>query len=286
MSSSDEPLLQLRGINKQYILERAWFPGMHSRVVIACDDVDLDVRRGEVVALVGESGSGKSTLGRIATLLERPDEGNVIFEGVDLTTLKRSDLRHRRRDFQIIFQDPLSSLNPRWTIGQSVGYPLRVHRIAEKAAIKALVEELLLMVDLPATFAHRYPHQVSGGQRQRVCIARALALRPKLVVADEPTSGLDVSTQLQILGLLERIRKEANVAYLFISHDLRVVRHLSSRVAVMTAGKIVEFRTAAELFGDPHHPYTKQLLASVPRRRYHLRMPVQAGEGEGLSTAT
>jgi ABC-type glutathione transport system ATPase component len=281
VSANGDPLLQLRGITKRYTLERAWLPWMHERVVLACDGVDLDVRRGEVVALVGESGSGKSTLGRIATLLERPDAGTVLFDGVDLTALERAELRRRRRDFQIIFQDPLASLNPRWTIGASVGYPLRVHGVAAGAAITAAVEELLQMVELPVAFARRYPHQVSGGQRQRACIARALALRPKLVVADEPTSGLDVSTQLQILDLLQRIRTEAHVAYLFISHDLRVVRHLSSRVAVMTAGKVVEFRATAELFADPQHAYSRQLIGSVPRRRYHFRLPNQVGRERG-----
>jgi ABC-type glutathione transport system ATPase component len=277
MGTERATLLQLRGITKRYTLARAWLPWMQERAVLACDAVDLDVARGEVVAVVGESGSGKSTLGRIATLLERPDRGAVFFEGVDLTALGRSELRARRRDLQIIFQDPLSSLNPRWTLGASVAYPLRVHGVVDRQRLSAAVEELLQMVDLPVAFARRYPHQVSGGQRQRVCIARALALRPKLVVADEPTSGLDVSTQLQILDLLQRIRAEAQVAYLFISHDLRVVRHLSSRVAVMTVGKIVEFRATEELFADPHHAYTKQLLASVPRRRYAFRAPSGSG---------
>jgi ABC-type glutathione transport system ATPase component len=275
MTGSEDPkpttLLELKSVTRRYELTQSWLPFRKHASILACDNVDLDVREGEIVGLVGESGSGKSTLARIAILLERPDSGRVLFEAADLTKLRPSALRRIRRKFQIVFQDSLSALNPRWRIGDSIAHPLIVHSDMSRRAIRTEVGDLLKLVELPETFAGRHPHELSGGQRQRACIARALALRPKLIVADEPVSGLDVSTQAQILELLHRVNAESKTAFLLISHDLRIIRHMSSRVAVMTAGQIVEFRATPELFAVPEHPYTKKLIASVPRRRYDFR---------------
>jgi peptide/nickel transport system ATP-binding protein len=262
-------LLELQGIVRAYELRQA-LGALRRRktTLLACDHVDLDIHEAEIVGLVGESGSGKSTLARIAILLERPDEGRVRFAGADLLALGPRALRAARRNFQIVFQDPTSSLNPRWRIGQSIARPLQVHGLSSWPSVDTAVAELLERVALPADFAHRYPHELSGGQRQRACIARALALRPKLIVADEPVSALDVSTQAQILELLLEVRTEFGTAILFISHDLRVVRHLSDRVAVMREGRIVEFRETAPLYSAPEHDYTRTLLESVIRPRY------------------
>lgn len=281
---SGAPLLELKSVTRRYELAASG-PALRGKTwIYACDKVDLDVSAGEIVGLVGESGSGKSTLAKVAILLERPDSGMVLFEGTDLSKLGASRLRRFRRNFQIVFQDSLSALNPRWLIGESVGHPLRVHSSTSRSGIVAAVSELLGLVELPVYFAKRYPHELSGGQRQRACIARALALRPKLVVADEPVSGLDVSTQAQILELLKGINQESKTAFLFVSHDLRIVRHLSSRVAVMNAGKIVEFRETQALFSAPEHPYTKSLIASVPRRRYKVsREPAEDTRSVGSS---
>jgi ABC-type glutathione transport system ATPase component len=264
-------LLELKSVTRRYELARSWLPFRKQASILACDSVNLDVFESEIVGLVGESGSGKSTLARIAILLERPDSGRVLFEGIDLTKLRPSVLRRFRRKFQVVFQDSLSALNPRWRIGDSIAHPLVVHAAMSRRAIKSEVRDLLQLVELPKDFAERYPHELSGGQRQRACIARALALRPKLIVADEPVSGLDVSTQAQVIALLHRVNTESKTAFLFISHDLRIIRHMSSRVAVMTAGRIVEFRGTEELFAAPEHAYTKKLIASVPRRRYDFR---------------
>jgi ABC-type glutathione transport system ATPase component len=238
---------------------------MARNVVVACNNVDLDVREAEIVGLVGESGSGKSTLARIALLLESCDSGKIIFNGRDLSTLGQKELRKYRRNFQIVFQDPLSALNPRWRVEQSLARPLLVHGVRVRSDVAVGVKELLDLVDLPAALARRYPHELSGGQRQRVCIARALGTRPRLVILDEPTSGLDVATQANMLDLIQRFRNEFGVAFLFITHDLRIIRHLSSRVAVMRRGEIVEFRETASIFQSPEHEYTRTLIGSVLR---------------------
>lgn len=254
-----DSLLVLEAVTKHYTLR-----GAGARAVVrACQEVTLDIEPGEWVSLVGESGSGKSTLGRLAVLLERPDAGRVRFDGVDLTALPGRALRRRRPDFQVIFQDPRSSLNPRWTIGTSVAHPMHVRGGLSRSAIAARVRELLETVELPSSFARRYPHELSGGQQQRASIARALAPAPRLVLADEPVSGLDVSTQAHILQLLKQVQRDQGTAFLFISHDLRIVKHLSSRVAVMHHGDLVEFRPAAELFAAPEHEYTRQLIDNV-----------------------
>lgn len=285
-----QPLVTIKGLRKYYPLPRPLRDTVLLRaapVVRACDDVSLTIRSGETLGLVGESGSGKTTVGRLLLALERPDEGTIEFDGVGLLDLDRQDLRRVRRQMQLIFQDPLSSLNPRHSVLQAVAHPLRTHgEIRNATEGLDRVIELLDTVGLPASIADRFPHELSGGQAQRVCIARAIALRPKLIVADEPTSALDVSVQAQILNLLKRLQQELGMAYLFISHDLRVVSHLSERVAVMYAGQIVETGTTAEVFGQPRHPYTKALLESVPRPKLRAEKRGEVIRGEALDVAT
>ncbi len=288
--ASERPLVTIKGLKKYYPLPRPLSDIALRRpapVVRACDDVSLAIRSGETLGLVGESGSGKTTVGRLLLALERPDSGAIEFDGVRLLDLEKAELRRTRRQMQLIFQDPLSSLNPRHSVLQAVAHPLRTHGEVRNAT-EALdtVIDLLGTVGLPATIADRFPHELSGGQAQRVCIARAIALRPKLIVADEPTSALDVSVQAQILNLLKRLQQELGMAYLFISHDLRVVSHLSERVAVMYAGQIVESGTTADVFARPRHPYTKALIESVPRPKLRADQRGEVIRGEALDVAT
>jgi len=254
-------LLALRGLTKSFAVRTG--VGKRARLH-AVDGVELDVGVGETVGLVGESGCGKSTVARLALRLIEPDSGEIRFEDRDLRALGRSELREMRRRMQIVFQDPFASLNPRMTVGETIAEGLHVHRLARGAEREQRVASLLEIVGLAPDHAGRYPHEFSGGQRQRVGIARALALEPRLIVADEPVSSLDVSIQAQILNLLLDLQQRFGLAYLFISHDLRVVRHLSRRVAVMYLGRIVEYGPADSLYARPQHPYTAALLSAVP----------------------
>jgi oligopeptide transport system ATP-binding protein len=232
--------------------------------VRAVDDISFYIKKGETLGLVGESGCGKTTTGRCILQLYQISSGEVYFEGQDLTKLKGESLRRMRRNMQLIFQDPYASLDPRMTCGDIIGEPLLVHNLVKGKAYREQVGELLHMVELEPHMTVRYPHEFSGGQRQRIGIARALAVRPKFIVCDEPVSALDVSIQAQIITLLMRLKEELNLTYLFIAHDLSVVRHISDRVAVMYLGKIMEITNSDELYGNPLHPYTQALLSAVP----------------------
>jgi oligopeptide transport system ATP-binding protein len=262
--TADAPLLEVRDLVKYFHVGGGFFGGP-AGVVRAVDGVSFEIRRGETLGLVGESGCGKTTVGRCLLQLERPTRGQVLFEGRDLTALSEEELRPIRRRMQVIFQDPYSSLNPRMTVGQILAEPLMVHGIvADRERRAQRVRELLSHVGLLAQHAHRYPHQLSGGQRQRVGIARALAVEPALIICDEPVSALDVSIQAQIINLLEDLQAEFGLTYLFVAHDLSVVRHISDRVAVMYLGRIVEITDRKSLYDVPRHPYTKALLSAVP----------------------
>lgn len=230
----------------------------------AVDGLNFDIKRGETLGLVGESGCGKSTTGRAILQLYRPTDGQVTFQGTELTTLKGESLRKMRRHMQMIFQDPYASLNPRMTVGSIVGEPLEVHNIARGKARRERVKELLHIVGLNPYFVNRYPHEFSGGQRQRIGVARALAVQPDFIVCDEPISALDVSIQAQVINLLQDLQQEFGLTYLFIAHDLAVVRHISDRIAVMYLGKIMELTDRKSLYQNPLHPYTQALLSAVP----------------------
>jgi ABC-type oligopeptide transport system ATPase subunit len=248
-----------------------WFPVRSGMIlertvdhVKAVDGVSFAIEEGETLGLVGESGSGKSTTGYCILQLLKPTGGSIRFQGTELTTLGREELRRTRRDMQIVFQDPYASLNPRMTVGDIVGEPLLVHRIGDRKSRRATIRQLLDVVGFDPTYVNRYPHEFSGGQRQRIGIARALALNPKLIVCDEPVSALDVSIQAQILNLLKDLQRDFGLTYLFIAHDLAVVRAMSDRIAVMNRGKLVELGPAEEVYTTPKDDYTKALLAAVP----------------------
>jgi oligopeptide transport system ATP-binding protein len=232
--------------------------------VHAVDDVSFDIKRGETLGLVGESGCGKSTTGRTILQLYKATSGKVVFEDTDLMSLKREEMRWMRRQMQMIFQDPYASLNPRMTIAQTVGEPLMVHNAAKGKELDEYVEHLLELVNLNPAFANRYPHEFSGGQRQRIGVARALALQPSFIICDEPISALDVSIQAQVVNLLEELQEKFNLTYLFIAHDLSMVRHISRRVAVMYLGVFMELADRDALYTNPLHPYTQALLSAVP----------------------
>jgi peptide/nickel transport system ATP-binding protein len=275
----NQPLVELDDL-------RVWFPiksglilDRHVGDVKAVDGVSFSIARGETLGLVGESGCGKSTVGRAMLRLYKPTGGRIVFDGIDISTLSDSRLRPLRRRMQMVFQDPFASLNPRHSVGRIVGEPLRVHGLSSRTEVSSRVRELLRVVGLPGDAANRYPHEFSGGQRQRIGLARALALNPELLVCDEPVSALDVSIQAQIINLLEELQDQFGLTYLFIAHDLAVVRHISNRIAVMYLGKIVEVSVADDLYDNPLHPYTITLLSAIPipdpeveRRRAAIRV--------------
>jgi oligopeptide/dipeptide ABC transporter ATP-binding protein len=259
-----EPLIKLEGVKKWFKLTRGIVFQKTVGYVHAVDGVDLEVYPGETMGLVGETGCGKSTLARVVMRLFDPTDGTIHFDGQDITNLKGRELRAIRRNMQMIFQDPYASLNPRKTVGAIIGEPFKLHGTIPRNKIRNEVKELMELVGLNPEHYNRYPHAFSGGQRQRIGFARALALRPKLIVADEPVSALDVSIQAQILNLLEDLQEEFNLTYLFIAHDLSVVKHVSDRVAVMYLGKIVEMAPGETLYKNPKHPYTGALMSAVP----------------------
>ena len=257
-------LLKVDKLVKHFPIMRGTIFRKQVGAVRAVDGISFNVHRGETLGLVGESGCGKSTTGRAILQLHRPTSGHVLFDGIDLVTLKGEDLRKMRRKMQMIFQDPYASLNPRMTVGEIIGEPLLVHNLASKSESEEKVEDLLKLVGLNPDYANRYPHEFSGGQRQRVGVARALALNPSLIVCDEPISALDVSIQAQVVNLLEDLQEQFNLTYLFIAHDLSMVRHISTRVAVMYLGIIAELAPRDDLYANPLHPYTQALLSAVP----------------------
>jgi peptide/nickel transport system ATP-binding protein len=259
-----ETLLEVTGLEKHFPVTRGIIFQRKVGAVKAVDGLDFNVATGETLGVVGESGCGKSTMGRLLTRLLEPTGGKIVFEGHDITHMRTGKIRPLRRDVQIIFQDPYSSLNPRHTVGTIVGAPYRLQEIKTEHGVKRAVQDLLELVGLNPEHYNRYPHEFSGGQRQRIGIARALALRPKLIVCDEPVSALDVSVQAQVINLLEDLQEEFNLTYVFIAHDLSVVRHISDRVAVMYLGKIVELADQADLYTRPMHPYTVALMSAVP----------------------
>jgi oligopeptide/dipeptide ABC transporter ATP-binding protein len=264
-SAEAQPLLQVRGLRMHFPVTEGMIARRHIGDVKAVDGVDLAIQRGETLGLVGESGCGKTTMGRCILRLEKPTAGEILYNGIDIARLDRRELVALRRRIQVIFQDPYSSLNPRQKVGSIIGEPMMVHGVEKDPRRRAdRVRELLSVCGLNPNFADRYPHEMSGGQRQRVGIARALALNPEFIVCDEAVSALDVSIQAQIINLLEDLRDKFNLTYLFIAHDLSVVRHLCQRVAVMYLGRVVELAECDELFDHPLHPYTTALLGAVP----------------------
>jgi oligopeptide transport system ATP-binding protein len=265
MATAGESVLEVRDLVKHFPLTQGVVFKRQVGSVRAVDGVSFDLRRGETLGVVGESGCGKSTMARLLMALEKPTSGTVTFRGEDIFSRRGASFRAMRRDIQIIFQDPYSSLNPRMTVGDIVGEPFEIHKdVAPKGSRRQKVQELLDVVGLNPEHINRYPHQFSGGQRQRIGIARGLALRPEIMICDEPVSALDVSVQAQVINLLEKLQDEFGLSYIFIAHDLSVVRHISDRVAVMYLGRVVEIGDETQIYAEPTHPYTQALLSAVP----------------------
>ncbi|MCA1275442.1 ATP-binding cassette domain-containing protein, partial [Streptomyces sp. 7G] len=260
-----DPILQVRGLAKHYPLTQGILFKRQIGAVRAVDGVDFDLYAGETLGIVGESGCGKSTVAKMLVHLERPTAGAIRYKGEDISQLSGRALKAVRRNIQMVFQDPYTSLNPRMTVGDIIGEPYEIHpEVAPKGSRRQKVQDLLDVVGLNPEYINRYPHQFSGGQRQRIGIARGLALNPEIIVADEPVSALDVSVQAQVVNLLDRLQAEFNLSFVFIAHDLSIVRHISDRVGVMYLGRIVEIGSDAEIYDHPTHPYTQALLSAVP----------------------
>ncbi len=278
MSEDNQPLVEVQDLHVHFPVDEGNLIKRRIGDIKAVDGISLRMDRGQTLGLVGESGSGKTTTGQAILQLERPTSGKVFFEGNEITGLRKKEIRRLRRKMQMIFQDPFGSLDPRMKVGSIIGEPLIVHKIpGNKAEYREQVAELLRIVGLDPEMSRRYPHEFSGGQRQRIGVARAIALRPSFIVCDEPVSALDVSIQAQIINLLEDLQEQLNLTYLFIAHDLSVVRHISDRIAVMYLGKIVEIADRMDLYHNPLHPYTQTLLSAVPipnprveRQREHI----------------
>ena len=262
--SQQQNLLEVQNLTKHFPVGDQGFFSKEKQVVKALDGISFSLKKGETLGIVGESGCGKSTMGRAILRLHEPSSGTIIYEGKDITRVKKKEMRDNRKDLQIVFQDPYGSLNPRMTVGTMLSEIVETHKIVPKKDVYDYVCNLLVEVGLNEQYYHRFPHEFSGGQRQRVSIARALCTNPKLIVCDEAVSALDVSVQSQILNLLQRLKKEHQLTYLFISHDLSVVKHVSDRVAVMYLGKMVELADKKELYDNPLHPYTRALLSAIP----------------------
>ncbi|MCL7428587.1 ABC transporter ATP-binding protein [Streptomyces sp. YS415] len=278
-----EPILQVRGLVKHYPLTTGILFKKQVGAVKAVDGVDFELDQGETLGIVGESGCGKSTVAKLLVHLERPTAGSIRYKGEDIGKLSGKALRAVRRNIQMVFQDPYTSLNPRMTVGDIIGEPYDIHpEVAPKGDRRRKVQDLLDVVGLNPEYINRYPHQFSGGQRQRIGIARGLALRPEVIVADEPVSALDVSVQAQVINLMDRLQKEFDLSYIFIAHDLSIVRHISDRVGVMYLGRIVEIGKDAEIYDHPTHPYTQALLSAVPvpdpEAREHRERIILAGD--------
>jgi oligopeptide transport system ATP-binding protein len=273
-----KPLLEVRSLTKHFRLPGGWLSGSR-RYVYAVDEVDFEIARGEVLGLVGESGCGKTTLGRMVLRLIEPTNGQVIFDGRDLTALKKEEMRRMRQQMQVVFQNPLSSLSPRFKVEQIVAEPLVTHHVLPQKQMRARVLELLEQVGLGRQHLDRFPHEMSGGQCQRVAVARALAVNPKLLVLDEPTSALDVSVQAQIINLLEELKNTHGLTYLFISHDLNIVQQISDRIGVMYLGHLVELGTGEAVYNRPLHPYTQALFGAIPMPVVDSGRPLTILEG-------
>ncbi len=256
-------LLKIENVSKSFSASEGLFFKTNKKVK-ALDEVSFDIKKGEILGIVGESGCGKSTLGRVILRLLDADSGKVYFDGNDILSLSKIKMREIRRDMQIVFQDPFASLNPRMRVGELIGEPLKMHGMKDHREINKRVEEIIRLVGLDKYHLKKYPHEFSGGQRQRICIARALILKPKLVICDEAVSALDVSIQSQIINLLNDLKDELGLTYMFISHDLSVVKHISDRVGVMYLGKIVEITSTENIFNEPRHPYTQALISAIP----------------------